>query len=574
MKFDIVIRNGDVIDGTGLSRFRADVGVSDGRVVAIGRIGGKGEQEIDADGKVVTPGFVDGHTHLDAQFNWDPLGTSSCFHGVTTAVMGNCGFTLAPVRRGEHALVVRNLERAEDISAKAMELGIRWGWQTFPEYLDALDGLPKGMNCAVYLGHSALRTWAMGERAFEDKADEADLGRMEQQLEEGLAAGAIGFSTSRSANHATSDDRRIASRVADWSEVQRLVGVMSRRGEGIFEIALGPEMRNPDPAIRQRAFAMLQDLAVDSRVPMTFGLTIGASAGPKLWRDDLRMLESTAAAGGRAFAQSHSRDLSNLLSFRTELPFDSLPEWKEIRSLPLEEQARRLRDPAIRQVLVSAAHHGDYRKGIGLEARAPEWDMVRLYDKPLPPYPTIAEIAKERGKDAVEVMIDLGLESNFDCFFMQNFQPQDFDGLLEIMRHPQAIMTFSDSGAHVSQIADQSIQTHLLAYWVREREAFTLEQAVQMLTLAPARAWGFTDRGQLRVGAAADINVFDPARVGPRMPKVVRDLPGGARRLLQHSEGIDATIVNGAIVLRDGVPTGTLPGRLIRRFGVEAERFN
>src|SRR4051795_553794 len=240
VQYDLVIRNGDVVDGSGLPRYRADVGVRRGRIVTIGRIRDRGTDEIDAEGHVVTPGFIDGHTHMDAQVLWDPLGTCSCYHGVTSVIMGNCGFTLAPARASERHLVVRNLERAEDISADAMAQGIEWTWETFPEYLDTLDRVPKGINYAAHIGHSALRTWAMGERAFEQEATPDDLAVMARELRDALRAGAIGFTTSRTPNHETADDRPVASRLASWSEVEALVGVMGDVGTGMFEIAQEP----------------------------------------------------------------------------------------------------------------------------------------------------------------------------------------------------------------------------------------------------------------------------------------------------------------------------------------------
>ncbi|HEX4219744.1 MAG TPA: amidohydrolase family protein [Acidimicrobiales bacterium] len=264
MAYDLVIRNGTVVDGSGGSSFRADVAVSGDRIAEIGRITERGRSEVDADGQVVTPGFVDGHTHMDAQVLWDPLGTCSCWHGVTTVVMGNCGFSLAPVRSDARELVVRNLEQAEDISPAALAAGISWGWETFAEYLDEVDRQPKGINYAAYVGHSALRTWAMGERAFEEEANDDDLGRMELELEAAMRAGAIGLTTSRSRNHTTSDDRPVASRLASWTEVQRLVAVLGRVRAGVFELALEQAARSRDPERQSEFLDRLGGLALDT----------------------------------------------------------------------------------------------------------------------------------------------------------------------------------------------------------------------------------------------------------------------------------------------------------------------
>src|SRR5678815_2098622 len=408
MAYDLVIKNGTVIDGSGLPRFRADVGVRHGKIVSIGRIRERAREVVDADGQVVAPGFIDGHTHMDAQIFWDPLGTSSCWHGITSVVMGNCGFTLAPCAEADKHMVVRNLQRAEDISAEAMAAGIKWGWTTFPEYLDCLAALPKGINYGGYIGHSAL------------------------------------------------------------------------------------------------------------------------------------------------------------LSFKTQMPFDRLPLWKELRALPLDEQERKLRDPALRPKLIEAAGGRSDRRALGTEAKDADYDWLLVFDTVYGPHRTVAEVARERGQHPAETMIELALEKDMDAFFLQPVANENQDWALELMRHPRAVTTFSDSGAHVSQLMDSSLQTHLLSHWVRQKQAFTLEEAVRMLTLVPASLWGFADRGLIREGMAADFVVFDPDTIAALMPEVVDDLPAGARRLTQKTRGIAATIVNGEVLLRDGKHTGALPGQLLR----------
>ena len=561
MAYDTVIRNGTVVDGTGLGSFRADVGVVGDRIAFVGRIRERGRAEIDADGHVVTPGFIDGHTHMDAQVFWDGSGSSSCWHGVTTAVMGNCGFTLAPVRDAERALVVRNLERAEDMDPAALAAGIDWSFETFPQYLDAVDRLPKGINFAANIGHSALRTWAMGERAFEKEADEEDLALMRSQLAESIRAGAVGLSTSRSEHHETSDDRPVASRLASWDEVVALVGVMGELGAGIFETADGG-MLHPDPDERARSLVRLRDLAATTGVPLTFGFVATREADALL-----RFLDDTAAAGGRAIAQTHCRGISVLLSLKTRLPFDLLPAWAELRNRPVAEQLAVLRDPGRRRPYVEAAVAGDYAPwhGVGAQARPPDFEGIRVFERGLPPNPSVADVGRERGVHPAEAMIDLCVESDGAQLFIQPSRyPQDEEVLLRALRHPRTVMTFSDSGAHLSQIADSSIHTHLLGHWVRDRQEFTLEEAVRMITLAPAAAWGFSDRGLVRPGMVADLNVFDPARVGPAVPTLVDDLPGGGRRLEQRAEGFLATLVAGEVTISGGASTGARPGRLIR----------
>ena len=562
MTYDLVIKNGTVIDGSGAPRYRADVAVADGRIAAIGRIDGKARQRIDADGHVVTPGFVDGHTHMDAQVFWDPIGSCSCYHGVTTVVMGNCGFTLAPCKAEDADFVFRNLERAEDISRDSMLAGIKWSWESFPQFLDTVDALPKGINYAGYMGHSALRTYVMGERAFTDTANDTDLARMCALVKDALNAGAIGFSTSRTHNHITADERPVASRVADWREVRAIVNAMGELNAGIFEIA--GETPGRDPQRIREYFDRLRDLAVESRVPVTFGM-FSARAAREYWRPYYDLADETVAAGGRMAVQAHSRALNVLLSFEGNTPFDKWAVWKDIRCLPLAEQKAKLKDPAIKRALVDVAKAPyDGPRIVGAEARPPNWDWVFLMDTMSNDPRRMSDVARERGVHPVEAMIDIALEHDFKVFFRQPIANEDQDDVLEMMKHPRSVVTFSDSGAHVSQIMDSSLQTHLLSHWVREKQAFTLEEAVRLITFDTASLWGLHDRGLLRVGMAADFAVFDPDTIAPRMPDVVHDLPGGSKRLKQTADGMLATIVGGEILLRNNEHTGALPGRLIR----------
>jgi N-acyl-D-aspartate/D-glutamate deacylase len=562
MPFDLVIRGGVVVDGSGADGEEADVAITGDRIAAVGEVRETGREELDATGCVVTPGFIDAHTHFDAQVFWDPLGTNSCWHGVTTAVMGNCGFTLAPARADERALVVRNLERAEDLEPAVLASGIPWSWETFPEYLDAVEQAPKAIHYAANIGHSALRTWAMGERAFDQPATEEDLDRMMAQLESALRAGAIGFSTSRSEHHETSDDRPVASRAASWDELYALCSVMGRLGTGILEG--GTEgMLSGDPAVAEESWHHIRRIALELNVPVTAGIIATAEGGRRM----LSRIDELAAAGGRMIGQSHCRGISVLLSFKTRMPFDILPEWRSLRALPLAEQRRALEDPETRERLAAAAMTGDYSgwRGIGAMPREPDYEGIRAFDRGLPPNPSVAELARARGLSPARVMIDLALESDFEQLFLQpSLYPQDAEVLLEVLRHPHTVMTFSDSGAHVRQISDASIQTHLLGHWVRDRQILSLPEAVRMLTLEPAQAWHFEDRGLIKPGLIADLNIFDPSRVGPAVPQLVEDLPGGGQRLSQTAEGFTATVVAGVTTLRDGEPTGRRPGRLLR----------
>ena len=564
MQYDVLIRNGSVVDGSGMPRFRADVGIVAGKIAAIGKIRDSAKEVIDAEGHVVAPGFIDGHTHMDAQVFWDPLGTCSCWHGITSVVMGNCGFSLAPCSEEKKLMVMRNLERAEDISPQAMEAGIRWSWTTFPEYLDSVERLPKGINYAAYMGHSALRTHIMGERAFTDEASDDDLGAMKNEIRAAMRAGAIGFTTSRTRNHQTPDGQPVASRLASWEEVRQLVGTMGEMGTGVFEIAGEDTGLNPDRI--QDYLNRLKALAVESGVPVTYGM-FSAPKAPDYWRPFFDLADETAEAGGRIFVQVHSRSISVLQSFETVTSFDKLPVWRELRKLSLAEQEAALRNPNMRHNLIESANNPaqDSGRAVGAEARAANFKwLFPIMDRAVPPYQSVQDIAQERGQDPVEVYIDLALEKGLKRFFMQPLTNTNNDHVLEMMRHPRSVITFSDSGAHVSQIMDSSLQTHLLSYWVREREAMSLEEAVQQLSFVPASHWGLTGRGLLREGWQADVVIFDPKTVAPQVPTLTYDLPAGARRLKQKADGFLATVVNGEVVLRNNEHTGALPGQLLR----------
>ena len=558
-KYDVVIHDGTIVDGTGSEPYRADVAIVGDRIATLGRVTERGERDIDAEGCVVTPGFIEGHTHMDAQIMWDPLGTSSCWHGITTAVMGNCGFTVAPSREEERDLVLANLERAEDIPRHALLAGINWQWETFPEYLDVVDRLPKGINFLANIGHSALRTWAMGERAFEEASTDEDLELMRRQLQDSMRAGAVGFTTSLSAAHRLPDGRPVASRVAEWSEVEMLVATMAAEGSGMFELALGI---NADVPQVRASLAKLRELAMRTGAPIMLPLE---PFRPRL-EEVSSWLDEATQSGIVLFGQTHGRGFLSVMSFKTALPFDGLPEWAKIRSLPLDEQRRLLSDTAIRERLVAEVETADDNtySSVGAAPRRPNFDLMCVLDDPLPPYQSIASLAHERGMHPVEVIIDLGVKSDFNQFFVQPFIPYSDEDVLTTLKHQRSVLGLSDSGAHVSQLMDSSIPTHLLAYWVREREVFTLEEAVRMLTAVPAAAWGIPDRGFVKEGLIADLNVIDPVAVRPALPEVAADLPAGLSRLTQGAHGFRATFVAGEVVHENGVHSGQLPGRLIR----------
>ena len=568
MALDLVIKNGTVVDGSGLPRYRADVGVKNGKIVEIGRIRAPAERTMDAEGHIVAPGFIDGHTHMDAQVAWDPLGSCSCWHGVTSVVMGNCGFALAPCKPEDREWFARCLTAVEDIPTEAMMAGIDWTWETFPEYLANVERLPKGLNYGMYIGHSALRMYAMGaKRGLEEKANEDDLRRMEAAVADALKAGALGFSTSRATTHVTPDDTPVASRIADWSEIERLVGAMGALDTGIFQI--GPDISGGEA---QRAcLEQLRKIAIDSGRPIMFGmLATKQGIDPNPWDFQTKFMDETVAMGGRMYGQATTRSINAVFSLRSYLPFDVLPAWKEVRSLPLAEQKQRLRDPEVRARLIAAEATMKPRDQILQGGGAATTDPRKPnYDNLFPMLsvnwddPSVGELSRRYNKHAVEVILDLALDNDNRMFVQPivNEQPAD---VLNLLKHPRTLATFSDSGAHVCQEMGSSLQTHLLSYWVRNKQQFTLEEAVRMLTFDNASAWELPHRGLLRTGYAADLVVFDEAQIRPRLPKVEQDLPGGARRLVQKADGIAATVVNGVVAIENGQATGNSGGQVLK----------
>ena len=563
MSLDLLIKNGTVVDGSGLPRFRADVGVESGRIVEIGRIRAPADRTFDADGLIVAPGFIDGHTHMDAQVNWDPLGSCSCWHGVTSVVMGNCGFALAPCKPEDREWFARCLTAVEDIPTEAMMSGIEWTWESFPEYLATVERLPKALNYGMYIGHSALRMYVMGRRGLEERANEDDLRVMAHAVGEAVRAGAMGFSTSRATTHVTPDGSPVASRIADWEEIDRLVGALAALDAGIFQI--GPDISGGEA---QRAFLeRLRRVALENGRPIMFGvLATRQGVDPNPWDYQTRYMDDVVAAGGRMFGQATTRSINAVFSLKSYLPFDVLPGWQALRKLPLDEQKCRLADPEMRRRLVAEEAQMKPRDSVLQGGGAATTDPRKPNYANLYPMlgvdwddPSIADLARQSGKHPVEIIIGLCLEDDNRVFVQPivNESPAD---VLGILKHPRTLATFSDSGAHVCQEMGSSLQTHLLSYWVRNKQQFTLEEAIRMLTFDNASAWELPDRGLVRTGYAADLVVFDEQRIKPCLPTVEQDLPGGARRLVQKADGIAATIVNGTVAVENGEATGDFAG--------------
>ncbi len=567
MAYDLVIRGGTVVDGSGARRFTADVGIKDGMIAEVGHITSAASRTLDADGLIVSPGFIDGHTHMDAQVAWDPLGSCSCWHGVTSVVMSNCGFALAPCKPEDRDLYARCLSAVEDIPTEAMAAGIDWTWETFPEYLATVERLPKAINYGMYIGHSALRMYAMGKRAFTEKATEDEMVRMADLVKEALRAGAMGFSSSRASTHVTPDNTPVASRIAEWEEIDRIVAAMAELDAGIFQV--GPDIAS-GPA--HRAFlARLREVALTYKRPIMFGvLATKQGDDPTGWAYQTRYIDETVAAGGRMFGQGTTRSINAIFSLKSYLPFDVLPAWRQVRDLPLAEQKRRLADPEVRRELVAAEERMKPRDNVfqgggaaTTDPRRPDYSNLYALNGVDWDDPTVEQLARSRGQHPVEVMIDLSL-ANENQVYVQPLVNETPSDVLGILKHPRTLATFSDSGAHVAQEMGSSLQTHLLSYWVRKRGAFTLEEAVKKITHDNAKAWELNDRGLVREGYRADLVLFEENGIRPCLPTVERDLPGGARRLVQKAEGIKATLVNGAVAFENGEATGAYAGTVLK----------
>lgn len=567
MANDLLIRNATIVDGSGGPRYRADVGIKGGRIVEIGRVLTAASETVDADGLILSPGFIDGHTHMDAQVNWDPFGTCSCWHGVTSVIMGNCGFALAPCAPEQREWFAKCLEAVEDIPTEAMMAGIEWSWETFPEYLATVERLPKGINYGAYIGHSALRMYTMGERALSERATPEDLSRMGKTVVEALRSGALGFSSSRSTTHTTPNGSAIASRVAEWEELEHIIGEMSKVNAGFFQVA--PNFSSGDA---HKAFLeQLATLALATGRPIMLPIaTTKQSNDSTSWQFQTDYLDRTAAAGGRIHGQATTRSINAIFSLKTYLPFDVLPSWKTFRALPIEEQKRFLQDPENRRRLIADEAKMKPRDNVPqgggaatTDPRKPDYDNFFAMMDVSWQDPSVGQLAAERNQHPVEVIMDLSVE-NEDQIYVQPIINESREDVLNILKHPRTLATFSDSGAHVAQEMGSSLPTHMLNYWVRDQGAFTLEQAVRMLSFDNASAWELPDRGLVHVGYKADLLLFEEDAIKPQVPTVDTDLPSGSRRLVQKADGIVMTVVNGDVTLRDGESTGVYSGEVLK----------
>lgn len=565
---DLVIRGGTVADGTGTPLFEADIAVNGGTIAAVGKVPGGGREEIDARGLLVTPGFVDVHSHFDAQVIWDQHLLPAGWLGVTTTVMGNCGVGFAPVREGDRETLIQLMEGVEDIPAPVLRAGLSWDWSSFPEYLDALERRPHDMDVCAQVPHSALRVYVMGERAVRrEPATAEDIAAMRALAREAIEAGAFGFSTSLSDNHRTPAGDFIPSHDATADELAGIACGLTDAGRGVLQAILN---LGPDPREREREFALMREMVATSGRPLSLTV-LQRIRDPEGWRHIMQMMEAAVAEGLPMRAQVIPRPLGTLFGLdMTRHPFCYHPSFRAIADLPLAEKVAAFRDPAFRERLLSEKAEG---VADDLIKRAQNFDyMFPLGDPPnyAPPRESgIGWRARAEGRSPFEVAYDLMLEDDGHAML---FSPNSgyghfsLDGCRELMENPLSVVGVSDGGAHVASICDSSFSTFLLTYWGRDRgnDRFDLGWLVKRATADTAALVGLNDRGVLAQGYKADINVIDFGRLKLGRPYMVHDLPQGGKRLLQKAAGFAATIVAGTPVYREGEATGALPGRLVR----------
>lgn len=566
---DLVIRGGLVVDGTGAPARVADVAVEGDRVADVTPPGrcGPGRRELDADGLLVTPGFVDIHTHYDAQATWDPALTPSSWHGVTTVVMGSCGVGFAPAAPDRHAWLIGLMEGVEDIPGAALTEGIRWGWESFPEYLDALAGAPRALDVGAQVPHGALRAYVMGDRgAGNEEAGPEDVARMAALVREALAAGALGFSTSRTLLHKAVDGAYVPGTFAGREELFGIGRAMAAAGHGVFQVAC-------DHGRVPEELAWMRALAEETGRPVTFNLS-QVDQAPDLWRQGLALLEAARRDGVPLTAQVAGRAIGVLMTLDgTAHPFVPYPTYQAIAHLPLAERVARLRDPALRARLlaetpVSLGAFEDFIARSFQRMFLPGPGQALDYEPG--PEASVAAAARREGRAPAAVALDALLADDGQgllYFPLFNYAGGDLAPLHELHRHPATLLGLSDAGAHCGAICDGGVPTFMLTHWTRDRSRgprLPLEHVVRRQTRDTAAAFGLHDRGVLAPGWRADVNVIDLDRLALRPPRLVRDLPAGGRRLVQRARGYVATLVAGTPILERDELTGALPGRLVR----------
>ncbi|HZR79553.1 MAG TPA: amidohydrolase family protein [Candidatus Binatia bacterium] len=575
---DLVIRGGTVVDGSGAAAVGADVAIDAGRITAVGEVTSPARAAIDARGLLVTPGFIDIHTHYDGQATWDPILAPSSWHGVTTLVVGNCGVGFAPARPDRHAWLIGLMQGVEDIPGESLTAGLAWDWESFPEYLDALARRPRLVDVGAYVAHGALRAYVMGERgARNEPATSGDTAEMARLVYEAVSAGALGFSTSRTIGHRAVDGDPVPGTFASEDELFAIGRALAKAGRGIFEVAqagTGGAAAGDPPNSSERELAWMRRLAAETGRPVTFLLFENDPAATP-WRRLLALADEAVAAGAPLVPQIANRPFGMLVGHQTRAnPFAERPTYRSIASLPLAERARRLRDPDVRARVLAERPRGTPTAGTLAALFGPS-AMRRLFplgdppDYEPPPERSVTAIAAREGRAPEEVLYDLMLGDDARELLLYpvlNFDRGNLDAVHEMLLHPGTVLGLGDGGAHCGIVCDATMTTFTLTHWVRDRRGarLPLELAVRRLTSDNAALFGLRDRGLVRPGLRADLNLIDFDRLRLRRPEVAFDLPAGGKRVLQRADGYVATLVAGEVVMRDGTATDARPGRVVR----------
>jgi len=560
MEFDLLVRNAQVMDGTGAPAFAGDVAVQGGRIAEVGKVTGAAKRVIDAQGQVLAPGFIDIHTHLDAQLLWDPLASSSCWHGITTAVLGNCSFGIAPCRPEDRHYLLHTLERVEGMSLPALEAGVDWSWETYPQYMDRI-GRKLGINIAALVGHGAVRQYVMGRAAAERAATPEEISGMQRVMREALDAGAYGMSFNFLPAHNGGDGRPIPCRLADLDEVLAMTSLM----QGSKSAGRGGAIQVSDTIKGQDPLDMCDRIGRASDCAVWWIPLLQFDSQPGVWQRRLAQTQAQVAAGSHARAMCTSRSVDIMFNMRNVHILDGMPAWKRMLVKPADQVMADMRDPAVR-----AALRRDFDDKSNIIHFSRRWDMVEVIEVRKPALKhlearKIADIAAEARRDPLDVFLDLCVEDGLQTDFLTVLANSDEAAAAEMLRHPDTLIGLSDAGAHAALECGYGFTTYLLGHWVRDRRIMPLEQAVRKLTSQLADSLGLTDRGRIRPGLMADLVIFDPATVNMLRPVPAFDLPGGAKRFVQKAEGISHTIVNGEVFMEQGEHAGSYAGRLLRR---------